>query len=824
MSNPSIGAVQAQAILLASLSITLLVAFLAVLWKQWILYYTRASTWGNIADRGKERQVKLVGLQRWGLHLVMDMLPVMLQLSLLLLAIAVVVYFLDLNISVGSVVLGITSFGLLFYVCIVVFATMYSDCPFQTTFSILLRGKAQQVKWIIAHAGFWLSKKAIPLRRGIEPARRHSFLKIPAEWISWTLTGGANTTHHNGEDAPNDSHMTISNPAFWRNDPLFTYTTKEDIAASAGFWLLENSTSSSAASAVVTVFSELQWPSHHNFTTALIRLRDVYVECVRAPKFKESTRLKALQSAAAYYVFYHAQLIRNASNRLEGEVEKIPPYLPPDLLLHLHSDKWGGDDTFECLLHTKDRSEPLMSGRFLAYLAPYWFCGDSDAGIRFRPGRLHALYELIKVLEESQALNPITLTDCILSVGAVMDLPLHPEDLIQIDKRCVLHTYPSTLGLTGDSDYLVQTFETVVEHVHSQAMTRGRRRRHTGATMEILVTFANKTTIPLVDDAWTAELLRRAVNGNMDDGTFIQFLRLNARRNEEGAAADHHIQGAITPAETATTGYALFVKILQNIQACSGQDRGWEDEVVYGGLIAMRDIPQLGAFPLDDNPLGALSNAMEKTMPFRVRKAAYDVTVVAREGWLRLASRQIFEDLNFLRKLHDIAHETSRLDDQRSFLMMVEILSEDVDWHSYLRGSMNIWLSFRREGPDEIFRILTRIGGLPPPEYDGSPVDEFLEKLVEDEWAAVPGRPVEDLAADRLVSLAEVTTQLKELLFTESGRKATLTMVERVIPLLERRREDGYEGPGKEIHDIINPLLDILRGPVPPTNRRYSSR
>ena len=377
----------------------------------------------------------------------------------------------------------------------------------------------------------------------------------------------------------------------------------------------------------------------------------------------------------------------------------------------------------------------------------------------------------------------------------------------------------------GDSEYLVQTFETVVEHIHSLAMTRGRRQRHAKTAMEILITLAKKATLPLADAAWMAELLRRAAGGNMEDDTFIQFLRLNARRNEEGAAADHHIQGAIAPPETATTGYALFVKILQNIQACSGRDHGWQDEAVYGGLIAMKDIPQLGDFPLDYDPLGALSNATERTMPFRVRKAAYDVIVVARKGWLKSAgSRQIFEDLDFPRKLHDIAHETSRPDDQRSFLMMMEILSEDGDWHSYLRGSMNILLSFRHEGPDEVFRILTRIGGLPPPQYDGSPVDEFLEKLVEGEWAAFPGRPVEDLAADRLVSLAEVTTQLKELLFTESGRKATLAMVEQVIPLLKKRREDGYEGPGKDIHDIIEPLLDILRGPVPPTNRRYSSR
>jgi hypothetical protein len=77
---------------------------------------------------------------------------------------------------------------------------------------------------------------------------------------------------------------------------------------------------------------------------------------------------------------------------------------------------------------------------------------------------------------------------------------------------------------------------------------------------------------------------------------------------------------------------------------------------------------------------------------------------------------------------------------------------------------------------------------------------------VEDEWAGVPGRPATDLTADRLEPLVEVTMQFKELLFTESGRRAVLAAVEQVIPSLERRRDDGYEGPGEDIHGIVDAL------------------
>jgi len=434
------GVVRAQSILFASLSVTLFVAFIAVLGKQWILYYTRVTTWGNIADRGKEHQVKLVGLQKWGLHLIMEALPVMLQFALLLFGAALSVYLWDLNVSIAEAVIVVTSLGFAFYICITLFAAIFSDCPFQTPLSILLPKVPQLWKEFGAFArGRWRQNVA-SLRLRVKCMAEYRFLKSPVEYMLGVPTNGANTQNQNdsGEDVTSNDHsMTLSNPTFWRDSPLFAPPIQGDIAASAGFWLLENSTDFSAASAIAAVFSELQWPSHYRTTTALIRLRDTYVECFRAPEFKGATRLRALQSAAAYYVLYHTQLVWSTSNGLEVEVGGLPPDHPPDLLLHLHGDKWDGDDVFEYLLHTKDRTEPVTSARFLSYVAPYWFCGDSDSAIRFRPSRLQTLYELIEVLEENRAFNAVTLTDCLLCAGAAMDFPLHPEDLIRTDKRCV---------------------------------------------------------------------------------------------------------------------------------------------------------------------------------------------------------------------------------------------------------------------------------------------------------------------------------------------------------------------------------------------------
>ena len=340
--------------------------------------------------------------------------------------------------------------------------------------------------------------------------------------------------------------------------------------------------------------------------------------------------------------------------------------------------------------------------------------------------------------------------------------------------------------------------------------------------LEILLTLVEKVALPFVDAAWINELLKRAAAGDMDDDTFAFFLRLSARREEKDVAIPSgrgyaYAQRRSVPPETATSEYTLFTKVSQNVKTCSEQEGGWQDDAVYGGLLAMRDIPQLGFFYPGRDFFGILFRAMEKSKSFRVRKAAYDVVVAARDGWLRSARlRQTLKDLDFPRQLRGVAIETNRSDLRRSFLTMTEILSEDGDWHSYLREIMDLWLHLRHEGPDQVLRILTRVGGLSPAECDySSPLilDEFLGKFVEGEWARVPGRPVEDLTAGRLEPLVGVTKRLKELLFIDDERRAILAVVEQVIQFLERRGDGGYEGPGEDTRRIVNDLLETLRMP-----------
>ena len=135
---------------------------------------------------------------------------------------------------------------------------------------------------------------------------------------------------------------------------------------------------------------------------------------------------------------------------------------------------------------------------------------------------------------------------------------------------------------------------------------------------------------------------------------------------------------------------------------------------------------------------------------------------------------------------------------------------------------MDIWLPLRHEGSHQAIGILAQVSEITFPEQDGfnPPLDKFLVQIVEDEWKRVPGRPLNELTADLLEPFVEVTIQLRELLFTEIDRREVLAAVEEVIPALEKRRDNGYEGPGEDIREAVDGLVEVLREPIQSASRR----
>ena len=137
--GPPPAMVDVQAILFASLSASLLSAFLAMLGKQWLNRYASTDMRGSAVERGQSRQRKLDGIITWYFDSVMESLPVMLQVALLLLGCALSRYLWEISMTIASVVLGVTSFGLLFYLFILVVGTAWESCPYQTPGSHFLR-------------------------------------------------------------------------------------------------------------------------------------------------------------------------------------------------------------------------------------------------------------------------------------------------------------------------------------------------------------------------------------------------------------------------------------------------------------------------------------------------------------------------------------------------------------------------------------------------------------------------------------------------------------------------------------------------------------
>ena len=145
--------VRVQAILFASLATSLLSAFLAMLGKQWVNRYASVDMRGSAIERSQNRQRKLDGVDSWYFNQVMESLPLMLQAALLLLGFALSLYFWEVNTTVASVVLAFTSFGVLFFLFIVVAGTRSVSCPYQTPGAQILRRVPGSLRQILDALG-----------------------------------------------------------------------------------------------------------------------------------------------------------------------------------------------------------------------------------------------------------------------------------------------------------------------------------------------------------------------------------------------------------------------------------------------------------------------------------------------------------------------------------------------------------------------------------------------------------------------------------------------------------------------------------------------
>ena len=135
--------------LYASLAASLFSAFLAMLGKQWLNRYASTDMRGSAIEHSQNRQRKLNGIVTWYFDHVMESLPLMLQIALLLLGCALSNYLWEIDVTTASVVLGVTSFGALSYLFVVVAGTASVSCPYQTPGARILRYTAEVLYGIL---------------------------------------------------------------------------------------------------------------------------------------------------------------------------------------------------------------------------------------------------------------------------------------------------------------------------------------------------------------------------------------------------------------------------------------------------------------------------------------------------------------------------------------------------------------------------------------------------------------------------------------------------------------------------------------------------
>jgi len=131
--------IQVQCIMYASLAISLLSTFLAMLGKQWLNRYASVDMRGSAIERSQNRQRKLDGIVAWYFDHVLESLPLMLQIALLLLGCALSRYLWEIDTTVASVLVGVTSFGILFYLFILIAGATSDGCPYQTPWTNVIR-------------------------------------------------------------------------------------------------------------------------------------------------------------------------------------------------------------------------------------------------------------------------------------------------------------------------------------------------------------------------------------------------------------------------------------------------------------------------------------------------------------------------------------------------------------------------------------------------------------------------------------------------------------------------------------------------------------
>jgi hypothetical protein len=253
----TVNTVAVLSLLYISLFTTLLAALLAVLGKQWIMYYQAAGSRGTIEERGLERQRKLDGLRKWKFDSVLQMFPMLLQLALLLFSLAISVYLWSIHRLIAAIVIALTVFGFASYIFLLASTIVSPDSPFQTPLASFLSQMG---------SGIWRI-----LKPRLTKVYKH------AKNVGLSLSQFVKSRSY---ILPSFKSQTSSNPelSLWELAPN-AYFSKPSVEVSAVVWILETSTDPMVVTAAAELAVDLQWPLDRDLTSARRCLQEIFDSC-----------------------------------------------------------------------------------------------------------------------------------------------------------------------------------------------------------------------------------------------------------------------------------------------------------------------------------------------------------------------------------------------------------------------------------------------------------------------------------------------------------------------------------------------------------------
>ncbi|KAJ7778597.1 hypothetical protein DFH07DRAFT_910899, partial [Mycena maculata] len=329
--SPQVTVVVAQSLLYISLFTTLLAALLAVLGKQWIMYYQAAGSRGTIEERGLERQRKLDGLRKWKFDAVLQMFPLLLQLALLLFSAALSIYLWTIHHAIAIIVWVLTLVGIGLYTFLLVSATRSPDSPFQTPLVPLFSKVNRKIRDLSFQLRNFTRSIWVSWTRFLQ-SRTHFLPQFISHPSPLAHRRTQNEQGNSKSATPSDAAASLD--SFHRDPYILPLQGGRDVSAAvpAVLWVLETSTDPLIITAAAGMAIDIQWPVDLDLARSQALLAQTFISC-----FEYQTSGNVLRHGMAYRAITCGQAYCSLRliTRAGGDGSREGSRLPGSFLGHL---------------------------------------------------------------------------------------------------------------------------------------------------------------------------------------------------------------------------------------------------------------------------------------------------------------------------------------------------------------------------------------------------------------------------------------------------------------------------------------------------------